>query len=56
MYLRHLVRRRARDPEAYAHWLTLKKAAILELDLNRLPQRIKEVQSTILDRNGNLEH
>ena len=42
--------------EAYAHWLSLYEAAILELDLNRLPQRITELQSTILDRNGNLEH
>lgn len=28
--------------EANAHWLTLYEAAILELDLNVLPQRIKE--------------
>ena len=36
--------------EANAHWLTLYEAAILELDLNMLPQRIKEAQNTIVGR------
>jgi len=36
--------------EANTHWLTLYEAAILELDLNMLPQRIKDAQITIVDR------
>jgi len=36
--------------ETNPHWLTLYEAAVLELDLNKLPQRIKEAQHAIVDR------
>ena len=35
---------------AYSHWYTLYEAALLELDLDKLPQRITDARHAVMDR------
>ena len=35
---------------AYSHWYTLYEAALLELDQDKLPQRITEAQDAVMER------
>jgi cell division protein ZapA (FtsZ GTPase activity inhibitor) len=35
---------------AYPHWSTLYEAVLLELDLDKLPQRITEARHAVMDR------
>ena len=38
------------------HWRVLYQAAVLEIDINKLPQRIAEAQSAIMDQIEDLNH
>jgi hypothetical protein len=41
---------------ASPHWRALHEAAVLEIDVQKLPQRIAQAQSAIMDRIEDLNH
>ena len=41
---------------ASPHWRVLYEAAVLEIDVKKLPQRIAQAQSAIMDRVEDLNH